>query len=86
MQQADQELQDVLNTAYSDVKAMLQRNRAALDEIIHQLCTPRPDHLPEEGQPFQGNTLPGSEVQEIVSRLCHPSDIDYRDRKLAVFM
>lgn len=76
----------MLSTAYSEVKSMLQRNQTALDEIIYQLCTPRADSLPEDGQPFQGNTLQGSEVQDIVRRLGHASDVERRDSRLAVFM
>ena len=76
----------VLDKAYDDAKAMIRRNRPALDEIIHRLCTPDPGFETQDGQPFQGNTLLGSDVQEIVSRLAHRADLGMRDEKQAVFL
>ena len=82
--EADLALQSLLDTAYADVKSMLQRNQAAFDEIVRRLCTPQ--HQPENGQPFQGNTLPGSEVRDIVTRLGSQADLERREQNLTVFI
>lgn len=82
--EADMALQDLLDSAYADVKAMLQRNQAAFDEIVRRLCTPQGPL--ENGQPFQGNTLPGSEVVDIVTRLGNKADLERREQNLAVFI
>lgn len=86
MRQADVKLQMTLDSAYNDVKAMLQRNRPALDEIIRRLCTPDPSSGPQNGQPFRGNTLLGDDVRNIVNRLAHSADLRARDGELAVFL
>ena len=77
-------LQQTLDAAYADVKTMLQRNQAAFDEIVRRLCTP--EHEIKNGEAFQGNTLPGKEVLDIVTRLGNQADLQHREQSLAVFI
>jgi hypothetical protein len=81
---ADQAMQKLLNDAYSDARSMLRRNRAALDELIARLLTQTADHDPSK--PFQGNTLSGDEVREVVERFGCTSDLAYRESQKGVFM
>ena len=81
---ADLEMEKLLMQAYEEVKALLQRNRAALDALITRLSTPA------TGQPstetFVGNSLQGDEVRQIVARLGDKTDLARRDAEKAVFM
>jgi len=77
-------MQKLMNDAYSDAMGMLRRNKAALDEIIARLHTQTADHDP--ATPFQGNTLSGDEVREVVERLGCASDLAFRESQRSVFM
>ena len=69
----DQQMQLVLDQAYSDVKAMLQRNQAALDALIDALM-----QAPNQ-------QLEGSQVREILERRGHSTDLEHRRSRQAVF-
>ena len=69
----DQEMQQALDQAYSDVKAMLQRNRKALDALIKALI----------GAPNQ--QLEGPEVRDILERHGDSTDLEHRRNEQTVF-
>lgn len=69
----DQEMQEVLDQAYSDVKAMLQRNRKALDALIEALI-----EAPNQ-------QLEGPEVREILERHGDSRDLEHRRNEQTVF-
>jgi len=77
-------MQRLLNDAYGDASGMLRRNRAAFDELVSRLHTRTADHDP--ATPFQGNTLSGDEVREVVERLGCESDLAFRKSQKAGFM
>ena len=83
---ADNEMQQLLNGTYENVKELLQRNKAALDQIVNQLATtpPNPDGSPETQ--FSGNSLTGIELNEIVVAFADKTDLARRDIEKAAFM
>ena len=81
---ADLEMEKILMQAYEDVKALLQRNSAALEALITRLSTPETGQASTEN--FVGNSLQGDEVREIVARLGDKTDLARRDAEKAAFM
>ena len=77
---ADVAMKQLLDTSYESVKAMVERNRAALDELVKQLI----NKTDAEGRPAL--LLTGSEVSVIVEQ--HGNELDLQRRRLerAVFM
>jgi len=69
----DQHMQIMLDEAYANVKAMLDRNRAALDMTIDRLIS-APDQQ-----------LDGTEVRQILERNGDSSDLQHRRENQAVF-
>ena len=69
----DQHMQSMLDEAYATVKAMLARNRAALDTVIQQLIS-APDQQ-----------LDGTVVRQILEQHGDPNDLKHRQDKQAVF-
>ncbi len=69
----DQHMQVMLDEAYANVKAMLDRNRAALDMTIDRLIS-APDQQ-----------LDGTEVRQILEQNGDSSDLQHRREKQAVF-
>jgi len=69
----DQHMQLMLDEAYASVKAMLNRNRAALDMLIDRLIS-APDQQ-----------LDGTEVRQILEQNGDSSDLQHRREKQAVF-
>ncbi len=69
----DQHMQIMLDEAYANVKAMLDRNRAALDMIIDHLIS-APDQQ-----------LDGTEVRQILEQNGDSSDLQHRRENQAVF-
>lgn len=69
----DQHMQVMLDEAYANVKAMLDRNRAALDMTIDRLIN-APDQQ-----------LDGTEVRQILEQNGDSSDLQHRREKQAVF-
>ena len=69
----DQQMQQTLDQAYTDVKDMLQRNRPALDALITALM-----QAPNQ-------QLEGPDVRQIVERDGDPGDLRHRQIKKAVF-
>lgn len=69
----DQHMQTMLDEAYANVKAMLDRNRAALDMTIDRLIS-APDQQ-----------LDGTEVRQILEQNGDSSDLQHRREKQAVF-
>jgi len=63
----------MLDEAYANVKAMLDRNRAALDMTIDRLIS-APDQQ-----------LDGTEVRQILERNGDSSDLQHRRENQAVF-
>ena len=57
-----------LNSAALDVKAMIERNTAALDALIDLL--------------MRQNQLSGEEVRAVVDELACPEDLEFRSREL----
>ncbi len=66
-------MQTMLDEAYANVKAMLDRNRAALDMTIDRLIS-APDQQ-----------LDGTEVRQILEQNGDSSDLQHRREKQAVF-
>jgi ATP-dependent Zn protease len=66
-------MQLMLDEAYASVKAMLNRNRAALDMLIDRLIS-APDQQ-----------LDGTEVRQILEQNGDSSDLQHRREKQAVF-
>ncbi len=66
-------MQVMLDEAYANVKAMLDRNRAALDMTIDRLIS-APDQQ-----------LDGTEVRQILEQNGDSSDLQHRREKQAVF-
>ncbi len=66
-------MQIMLDEAYANVKAMLDRNRAALDMTIDRLIS-APDQQ-----------LDGTEVRQILERNGDSSDLQHRRENQAVF-
>ncbi len=66
-------MQAMLDEAYANVKAMLDRNRAALDMTIDRLIS-APDQQ-----------LDGTEVRQILEQNGDSSDLQHRREKQAVF-
>ena len=66
-------MQVMLDEAYANVKAMLDRNRAALDMTIDRLIS-APDQQ-----------LDGTEVRQILEQNGDSSDLQHRKEKQAVF-
>lgn len=83
-------METLLSGAYEQAKALLQRNRAALDELVRRLTEPDATSRPRDASlrdvSFNGNTLNGEEVREIVSRLGDDSDLARRDAEKAAFL
>ena len=77
---ADVAMKQLLDTSYESVKAMVERNRAALDELVEQLI----NKTDTEGQPAL--LLTGADVSDIVEQ--HGNELDLQRRRLerAVFM
>lgn len=71
----DTEMEQLLNEAYQNVMAMLQRNMAAYEMII--------DALMHQGQ---DQTLTGEQVREIVDAHGCKEDLDRRNVERAAFM
>jgi len=69
----DQHMQIMLDEAYANVKAMLDRNRAALDMTIDRLIS-APDQQ-----------LDGTEVRQILEQNGDSSDLQHRRENQAVF-
>ena len=69
----DQHMQVMLDEAYANVKAMLDRNRAALDMTIDRLIS-APDQQ-----------LDGTEVRQILEQNGDSNDLQHRREKQAVF-
>ncbi|DBA94610.1 hypothetical protein WJX77_012597 [Trebouxia sp. C0004] len=69
----DQHMQLMLDEAYANVKAMLDRNRAALDMVIDRLI----------GAPDQ--QLDGTELRQILEQNGDFSDLQHRKENQAVF-
>jgi len=69
----DQHMQVMLDEAYANVKAMLDRNRAALDMTIDRLIS-APDQQ-----------LDGTEVRQILEQNGDSIDLQHRREKQAVF-
>ena len=69
----DQHMQLMLDEAYASVKAMLNRNRAALDMLIDCLIS-APDQQ-----------LDGTEVRQILEENGDSNDLQHRREKQAVF-
>ena len=69
----DQHMQLMLDEAYASVKAMLNRNRAALDMLIDRLIS-APDQQ-----------LDGTEVRQILEQNGDSNDLQHRREKQAVF-
>jgi len=66
-------MQIMLDEAYANVKAMLDRNRAALDMTIDRLIS-APDQQ-----------LDGTEVRQILEQNGDSSDLQHRRENQAVF-
>ncbi len=66
-------MQLMLDEAYASVKAMLNRNRAALDMLIDRLIS-APDQQ-----------LDGTEVRQILEQNGDSNDLQHRREKQAVF-
>ena len=66
-------MQVMLDEAYANVKAMLDRNRAALDMTIDRLIS-APDQQ-----------LDGTRVRQILEQNGDSSDLQHRREKQAVF-
>ena len=77
---ADVAMKQLLDTSYESVKAMVERNWAALDELVGQLI----NKTDAEGQPAL--LLTGTEVSVIVEQ--HGNELDLQRRRLerAVFL
>ncbi len=69
----DQHMQVMLDEAYANVKAMLDRNRAALDMTIERLIS-APDQQ-----------LDGTEVRQILEQNGDSSDLQHRRENQAAF-
>lgn len=76
-------MEAVMARAYDEAKALLQRNRGALDEIIRRLTTAEAG---SDTEFFAGNTLDGETVRQIVQRLGDKGDLATRDAEKAVFL
>lgn len=81
----DQEMEAVMAKAYADAQGLLQRNRAALDEIIRRLTVPESPEA-QGAVPFNGNTLDGDTVRAIVQEYGDKQDLAKRDAERAVFL
>lgn len=69
---ADERMQSMLSEAYATTKAMLERNRAALDALSQAL--------------LEKDTLSGEEVRAIVEKHANKADLDRRAAERAVFL
>ena len=70
----DDEMERLLNTTYSSVKAMLERNKACYDELMSSL-TAKSDQ-----------TLTGEEVRVIVDQHACQEDLDRRSLERSAFL
>ncbi len=70
----DVEMERLLNQAYADVKAMLERNMEAYEALIAALST------------VKDQTLSGEQVREIVERHGCKEDLDRRHLERAAFL
>lgn len=70
----DVEMERLLNLAYADVKAMLERNMEAFEALIAALST------------GEDQTLSGEQVREIVERHGCKEDLDRRHLERAAFL
>ena len=66
--QADQLMERLLNEAYNEAKALLQRNKAALDLLVNLLQ--------------ERMTLDGEVVRAIVREHANEQDVQHRDADL----
>lgn len=66
-------MQDMLDEAYYDVRALLERNRAALDALIEGLI-----QAPEQ-------QLDGTEVRHIIEQHGDSDDLQHRSENQTVF-
>ena len=69
---ANQRMKGLLAEAYEETKAILVRNRAALDALSEAL--------------MKDNTIDGETVREIVERLGCQTDLDRRKAERAMFL
>lgn len=70
--EANQRMKRILEDSYSQAKAMLARNRPALDALIDEL--------------MQHDTLPGDRVREIVEQHANASDLKIRQENKNAFL
>ena len=70
---AEEEMQRMLNEAYSEVQGMLARNRAALDALIEALI-----QSPEQN-------ITGPEVRDIIRQRGHPADVQHKEANTTAF-
>lgn len=69
----DQHMQGMLDEAYAVVKAMLERNRAALDLVVERLIA------------APNQQLDGTEIREILEQNGDSLDLQHRQENQAVF-
>lgn len=69
----DKQMQEVLDQAYNDVKAMLQRNREALDALMEALMA------------APNQQVEGPEVRAILEKHGDSHDLEYRKANQTVF-
>lgn len=70
--EANKRMKSMLENSYSQAKAMLSRNRQALDALIEEL--------------MQNDTITGHRVREIVEQYANEEDLKIRQQNRDVFL
>ena len=70
----DEQLQGMLDQAYIDVKALLERNKGALETLIDQI-------LEAPGQRMEGDA-----IRSIIEEKGHPTDLQHRSQNKTAFV